>query len=161
MKNFLKRFLNNVKGEIGINEVVMLIIGFVVVAVIAPIALDQIAKTTTTNWETAVITIFQVLLPILFVIGVAIKYVPRGKGAWTEMPYTRLLRDRRGALTISAIVMMVIALLLVAILFPVAMAYIKTNTTAWGSALWVIWTVLLPILVIIGIAVRYVPRGKG
>jgi len=69
---------------LGINDVVLLAVSFLLVAILGPISIGIIANQTTLNytyyWNPAVITMFQVLLPILWVIGVAIKYVPRGKG---------------------------------------------------------------------------------
>jgi len=64
----------------GIRDVVVMAVSFLLVAILGPIAIGTIANTTTTSWNASVVTIFQVLLPILWVIGVAIAYVPRGKG---------------------------------------------------------------------------------
>jgi len=66
------------KGQINAATIVMLAIGFLLIAILTPIAMDQIVGANTTGWNAAVKTIFTVLLPILFVIGVAIRYVPRG-----------------------------------------------------------------------------------
>jgi len=60
--------------------IVMLAIGFLLVAILTPIAMDQIVGANYTGWSAPVKTIFTVLLPILFVIGVAIRYVPRAGG---------------------------------------------------------------------------------
>jgi len=66
---------------LSISDVVLMAVSFLLVAVLGPIAIGTIANTTTTGWNAAVITIFQVLLPIIWIIGVAIAYVPRkGKG---------------------------------------------------------------------------------
>jgi len=67
-------------GQIAAGTIVMLAIGFLLIAILTPIAMDQIVGANTTGWNAAVKTIFTVLLPILFVIGVAIRYVPRGGG---------------------------------------------------------------------------------
>jgi hypothetical protein len=68
-------------GRISINDVIIMAVSFLLVAVLGPIAIGTIANATTSGWDPSVITIFQVLLPIIWVISVAIKYVPRGKGA--------------------------------------------------------------------------------
>jgi hypothetical protein len=69
---------------LGINDVVIMAVSFLLVAILGPIAIGTIANLTATNatgtWNPAVITMFQVLLPILWVIGVAIKYIPKAKG---------------------------------------------------------------------------------
>jgi hypothetical protein len=65
----------------GVKDVVIMAVSFLLVAILGPIAIGTIANTTTTLWNPAVVTMFQVLLPILWVIGVAIAYIPRGKGA--------------------------------------------------------------------------------
>jgi len=62
---------------LSINEVVMMAVSFLLVAILGPIAIGKIANATTTNWNTSVVTMFQTLLPILWVIGVAIAYVPK------------------------------------------------------------------------------------
>jgi len=61
---------------ISAGDIVMLAIGFFLVAILAPIAMNEIAGANTTGWPTPVTTIFTVLLPILFIIGVAIHYIP-------------------------------------------------------------------------------------
>lgn len=65
------------KMAITINDVVMMAVSFLLVAVLGPIGIGEIAGANVTGWEASVKTIFQVLLPILWVIGVAIAYVPR------------------------------------------------------------------------------------
>ena len=63
---------------LGIHDVVIMAVSFLLVAVLGPIAIGTIANTTTTSWNASVITIFKVLMPIIWIIGVAIKYVPKG-----------------------------------------------------------------------------------
>lgn len=74
---FLKKFWENHKA-VSMNEAVVLSVSFFLVAILGPIAIGTIANATTTGWNATVITVFQMLLPILWVIGVAIKYIPRG-----------------------------------------------------------------------------------
>ena len=64
---------------VNLQDVVLMVVSFFLVAILGPIALGTLFNATTTNWDASVVTIFQVLLPILWVIGVAITYVPRGK----------------------------------------------------------------------------------
>jgi len=71
----LKRFFRN-KKAITSSGIIGLAVSFFLVAIMGPIAIGTIANTTTTNWDPAVVTIFQVVLPIIWVIGVALKYLP-------------------------------------------------------------------------------------
>jgi len=64
-------------ANISPGEVIMLAISFFLVAILGPMALGEIFAANTTGWTTTVKTIFQTLLPILWVIGVAIRYIPR------------------------------------------------------------------------------------
>jgi len=65
-------------ANISPGEVIMLAISFFLVAILGPMALNEIFAANTTGWSATVKTIFQTMLPILWVIGVAIRYIPRG-----------------------------------------------------------------------------------
>jgi len=65
--------------SVSINDIVLMAVSFLLVGILGPIAIGEIANATTSNWDASVVTMFQTLLPILWVIGVAIAYVPRGK----------------------------------------------------------------------------------
>lgn len=78
--------LTNVKGVIKVKDIrraisagviVMLAVGFLLVAILTPIAMDEIVGANTTGWESSVTTMFSVLLPILYIIGIALYYIPR------------------------------------------------------------------------------------
>jgi len=75
----LKQFWKN-KRAITSSEVIGLAVSFFLVAVMAPISIGIIANMTALNqtflWDSAVITIFQVVLPIIWVVAVAIRYLP-------------------------------------------------------------------------------------
>ena len=74
-----RKFLSD-KRAITSGEIVGLAVSFFIVAVMAPISIGIIANMTALNqtflWDPAVITIFQVVLPIIWVVGVALKYLP-------------------------------------------------------------------------------------
>jgi len=76
---FLRRFLRN-KKAITSGAIVGLAVSFFIVAVMGPIAIGTIANISywnqTDNWDASVLTIFQVVLPIIWVVGVALKYLP-------------------------------------------------------------------------------------
>jgi len=61
------------------HDVIIMAISFFLVAILGPLAIGTIANTTVVNWTATTIITFQILLPIIWVIGVAIKYVPKGK----------------------------------------------------------------------------------
>ena len=55
-----------------------------------------------------------------------------------------------------------IALLVCAIMLPMGMAnVISASTTGWQSAVVTMWQVLVPVLVMIGVALKFIPRGGG
>lgn len=155
------KLLRNKKAAISASVVIGLTVAFLLVAILFPIAMTEIAKynsTTATNWQGAVLTIFTILLPIIFIIGVAIKFMPR-TGA-SQVVKRDFKRNIKGAISAQVIIMMAVGFLLVAIMAPIAINEIaNATTTGWGSAVVTIFTILLPIIFIIGIAVRYVPRG--
>lgn len=61
--------------ELSIKNVIYAAIGFLLVAILTPIGMEQVVAANTTLWNTSVITIFQVLLPILYIIGLAIAFI--------------------------------------------------------------------------------------
>ena len=80
LKMLFLMLLNDRRAGVGINDVVIMAVSFLLVAVLGPIAIGEVFGANTTGWGAAVKTIFQTLLPIIWIIGVAIAYVPRGKG---------------------------------------------------------------------------------
>lgn len=75
MKDFLRKLFKD-KRAITSSSIIGLAVSFFLVAIMGPIAIGTIANTTTTNWDASVVTIFQVVLPIIWVVGVALKYLP-------------------------------------------------------------------------------------
>ena len=64
---------------VNIQDIVMLAVGFFLVAILGPMALNEVFGANTTGWTSTVKTIFQTLLPILWVIGCAIYFIPRSR----------------------------------------------------------------------------------
>lgn len=56
----------------------MLAVCLLVAAIMIPIGMQQIVGGSTTGWNTAVVTLWTVLVPVLMIIGIAILFVPRG-----------------------------------------------------------------------------------
>lgn len=65
---------------INANDIIYAGIGFLLVALLSPIAMGMLVTTSTTSWNSAVVTIFQVLLPVLYMIGVGLYFIPKIKG---------------------------------------------------------------------------------
>ena len=71
--DLLEAFWYCQKGGLTARGAAGMAIAFVVAAITIPIGLEEIAKTNTTTWDSAVVTIFTILFPILFVIAIALK----------------------------------------------------------------------------------------
>jgi len=68
-----------VAKTVNIQDIVMMAVGFFLVAILGPMALNEVFGANTTGWTSTVKTIFQTLLPILWVIGCAIYFIPRSR----------------------------------------------------------------------------------
>jgi 2C-methyl-D-erythritol 2,4-cyclodiphosphate synthase len=77
LKLAILMLIHDERAGISLGDVVLMAVSFLLVAVLGPIAIGTVVNTSTTNWNSAVKTIFQVLLPILWIIGVAVAYIPR------------------------------------------------------------------------------------
>ncbi len=64
-------------AKVSAGDIVLLSVGFLLVAILTPIGMSEIVGANTTGWEASVKTIFSVLLPILYIIGVALYYIPK------------------------------------------------------------------------------------
>jgi len=64
---------------VNLKTIVAAAVGFLLVAILTPIGMTELVGANTTGWETAVKTVFSLLLPILYVVGVALYFMPRGK----------------------------------------------------------------------------------
>lgn len=62
---------------VKIEQVVGLTIGIILIAVLLPIGIDLLVNMTTTDWDPAVVTLLQVVLPILAVIGLVATFIPK------------------------------------------------------------------------------------
>lgn len=61
----------------GLNQAVEIGISLFVVGIVVPLGLQQISQANTTGINASVITILQVLLPVLAIIGIALYYYRR------------------------------------------------------------------------------------
>ena len=75
----VKKKMFDLRKAVNAGTIVLLSVGFLLTAILTPIAMDEVVSANTTGWASSVKTIFTVLLPILYIIGVALYYVPKGK----------------------------------------------------------------------------------
>jgi len=61
----------------GARDIVVLGVCFIMSAIMIPLAMQQLILTTTGTWNSAVTTLWQVLLPILMIVGLAILFIPK------------------------------------------------------------------------------------
>lgn len=61
--------------ELNARNVVLSAVGFLLVAILTPIGMDQLVAANTTLWNTSVVTIFTVVLPIIYIIGIAYGFI--------------------------------------------------------------------------------------
>lgn len=65
---------------VSANDIIYAGIGFLLVAILTPIAMSTLVGTSTTSWNSAVVTLFQVLVPVLYMIGVGLYFIPKFRG---------------------------------------------------------------------------------
>jgi heme/copper-type cytochrome/quinol oxidase subunit 4 len=58
-------------------DLIITAVGFILMVILTPIGMAIVVGTTTTSWNASVITIFQVLLPVLYIVGSAIYFIPK------------------------------------------------------------------------------------
>jgi hypothetical protein len=68
-----------VKNNLGIDldEITIACVGFVVVAILVPLVMAQLVSTSVLGWSPAVVTIWQVLLPVIYLISTGIYFIPK------------------------------------------------------------------------------------
>lgn len=60
-----------------LNKVIAVSVGLLVLALIFPIALNTLANATMTNVDSTVVTVVQILVPVLAAIGIALYFLPK------------------------------------------------------------------------------------
>lgn len=61
--------------ELSARNIVLSAVGFLLVAILTPIGMSQLVDANTTGWSPAVVTIFSVVLPIVYIIGIAYGFI--------------------------------------------------------------------------------------
>lgn len=75
VKQIMRSLLKDTKAAISARSIIGLAIGFVLMAVLIPIGMDEVYAANTTAWETAVTTIFTLVMPIVVVIAGALSFI--------------------------------------------------------------------------------------
>jgi hypothetical protein len=65
---------------ISASSIIYAAVGFFLAVITVPIAMAQIIGTSVTSWNAAVVTIFQVLVPVLAMVGIVMYFVTTGVG---------------------------------------------------------------------------------
>ena len=121
--------------------VVGVAVSILLVAILVPIAMTEMVGANTTGWGASLITIFGTVVPILAIIGIALKYIPSSKGSS------------------RSVVNVAVGLLIFAIMMPIGiLILVNTNTSTWPTATGVVFATVLPILALIGVALKFLSR---
>ena len=121
--------------------VVGVAVSILLVAILVPIAMTEMVGANTTGWGASLITIFGTVVPILAIIGIALKYIPSTKGSS------------------RSVVNVAVGLLIFAIMMPIGiLILVNTNTSTWPTATGVVFATVLPILALVGIALKFLKK---
>lgn len=61
--------------QLNAKNIILSAVGFLLVAVLTPIAMSELVDANTTGWQTSVVTIFTVVLPIVYIVGIAYAFI--------------------------------------------------------------------------------------
>ena len=141
----MRKFLQN-KKAVSPQAIVGIAVSLLVAAVLVPVAMTQILGANQSGWDASLILIFGTVVPILAIIGIAIKYIPG---------------SRKGMASTQAVVSMVVALLVFAVVMPIGLTrLVNVNVSTWDSAVGIIFVTVLPILALIGVALKFLPGSR-
>jgi len=62
-----------------IGDVIGMVIGIVITALLVPMGIQAIADTAVEDWDATLVTLWQTLLPLMIIIGIILGYVPKFK----------------------------------------------------------------------------------
>lgn len=61
--------------ELNARNIVLSAVGFLLVAILTPIAMGELVDANTTGWQASVTTVFTVVLPIVYIVGIAYGFI--------------------------------------------------------------------------------------
>jgi hypothetical protein len=132
-----------------VNKALTIGVSLVILGAILPTAIFTLIATDTSQWNSAVATIYSVVLPLLAVIGIVFWFMPHSK---------------RGSSIPSRVIQIAVVLMVVSAIVPYGISQLATmpNTTVVGTNTYTVNPAVLtmlktvtPILAIIGIALFF------
>jgi len=132
-----------------VNKALTIGVSLVILGAILPTAIFSLIATDTTNWNSAVATIYSVVLPLLAVIGIVFWFMPHSK---------------KGSAIPSRVIQIAVALMVIAAIIPYGVSQLASmpSTTVSGtvtytvnSAIVTMMKTVTPILAIIAIALFF------
>jgi len=169
-----KKLGKNLRGRIDPKNIVMIVIAFFVFAVTFQIAMTAIDASTHTKWNPAVWTMYDTVMPILGVVGAIVgflAYIRSGKGsAHTPLLilakwYEKLKNNHKAGISVTDVVYLSMGLLISAYIFPTSMnsgVFGNTAVLTWAtSPVYTLFTLVVPIIVIISLAMMYISGVGG
>jgi ATP-dependent Zn protease len=132
-----------------VNKALTIGVSLVILGAVLPTAIFSLIATDTTNWNSAVATIYSVVLPLLAVIGIVFWFMPRSK---------------KGSAIPSRVIQIAVVLMVIAAIVPYGISQLASmpSTTVSGTVTYTVNSAVLtmlrtvvPILAIIGIALFF------
>jgi len=132
-----------------VNKAITVGVSLVILAAILPTAIFNLVATDTSQWNSAVATIYTVVLPLLAVIGIVFWFMPHSK---------------KGSSIPSRVIQIAVVLMVISALIPYGISQLSsmpsttvvgTNTYTVNSAVLTMLKTVTPILAIIGIALFF------
>jgi glycerol uptake facilitator-like aquaporin len=180
----LKKFLHDPRGAVDLSDVIVIIIGVFLMAILGGAALNYMYNATlvpTTTWDPTVKLVVMTLVPVMAFLGLAllfifaaIQYTRKGKGAaiYTPKLFSNFIHDVKGAVDLSDVIIIIIAVFLTAILGGAALNYLYNatlvNTTTWDPTTKLVMMTLAPVMAFLALAlmfifaaIKYTRKGKG
>jgi len=73
-----KKFIEDIKAELSIGKVIMLVLGVYVVAALIPGAITTLTGANTTGWDTSTVALWGII-PLIVIIGIVWGILPKFK----------------------------------------------------------------------------------
>jgi len=79
LRLFARDFIRSTRGSIDPSDAITMAISFFLAAVVLPIGIGEVYAANVTGWNASVKTIFQILFPILAIVGLAMYWIPKAR----------------------------------------------------------------------------------
>ena len=74
----MKKFISDVKAELSIGKIIMLVLGVYVTAALIPGAITTLTNASTTGWDASTIALWGII-PLIVIIGIVWALLPKFK----------------------------------------------------------------------------------